>query len=85
MAFSFLYLAFRALLGALAGCRRGLDVKDSSVLDSNRGAHRVPMAARRVHCGAWGNDKSKYGEGRTCASGVYPVYILSMTAEWSHS
>jgi hypothetical protein len=32
MAFSFLYLAFRALLGALVGSRRGLDVKDLELL-----------------------------------------------------
>ena len=32
MAFSFLYLAFRTLLGALVRRRRGLDVKDVELL-----------------------------------------------------
>ena len=32
MAFSFLYLAFRALLAALLRSRRGLDVKDIELL-----------------------------------------------------
>jgi putative transposase len=32
VAFSFLYLAFRTLLGALVRCRRGLDVKDVELL-----------------------------------------------------
>jgi hypothetical protein len=32
MAFSFLYVAFRALLGALVRCRRGVDVKDIELL-----------------------------------------------------
>jgi putative transposase len=32
VAFSFLYVAFRALLGALVRCRRGLDVKDLELL-----------------------------------------------------
>ena len=32
MAFSFLHLAFRALLGALVRSRRGLDVKDVELL-----------------------------------------------------
>ena len=32
MVFFFLYLAFRALLGALVRSRRGLDLKDSELL-----------------------------------------------------
>jgi hypothetical protein len=32
VAFSFFYVAFRALLGALVRCRRGLDVKDLELL-----------------------------------------------------
>jgi hypothetical protein len=32
MVFSFLYLAFRAVLGALVRSRRGLDVKDIELL-----------------------------------------------------
>jgi putative transposase len=45
MAFSFLYLAFRALLGALVRCRRGLDVKDIELLVLR---HELELLRRRV-------------------------------------
>jgi putative transposase len=45
MAFSFLYLAFRALLGALVRCRRGLDVKDIELLVLR---HELEVLRRRV-------------------------------------
>ena len=64
MAFTFLYLAFRALLGALVRCRRGLDVKDLELLvlrhelgvlrrqvarSKLRGADRALLAAAVCH------------------------------------
>jgi hypothetical protein len=64
MAFSFLYLALRALLGALVRCRRGLDVKDLELLvlrhelgvlrrqvarPKLRGADRALLAAAVCH------------------------------------
>ena len=45
MAFSFLYLAFRALLGALVRCRRGLDVKDVELLVLR---HELEVLRRQV-------------------------------------
>ena len=45
MAFSFLYLAFRALLGALVRCRRGLDVKDIELLVLR---HELEVLRRQV-------------------------------------
>jgi putative transposase len=45
VAFSFLYLAFRALLGALVRCRRGLDVKDIEVLVLR---HELEVPRRQV-------------------------------------
>ena len=45
MAFSFLYLAFRALLGALVRSRRGLDVKDLELLVLR---HELEVLRRQV-------------------------------------
>jgi hypothetical protein len=45
MAFSFLYLAFGALLGALVRCRRGLDVKDVELLVLR---HELDVLRRQV-------------------------------------
>jgi hypothetical protein len=45
VAFSFLYLAFRALLGALVRCRRGLDVKDIELLVLR---HELQVLRRQV-------------------------------------
>ena len=45
MAFSFLYLAFRALLGALVRTRRGLDVKDIELLVLR---HELEVLRRQV-------------------------------------
>jgi putative transposase len=45
VAFSFLYLAFRALLGALVRCRRGLDDKDLELLVLR---HEVAVLRREV-------------------------------------
>ena len=45
MAFSFLYVAFRALLGALVRCRRGLDVKDVELLVLR---HELEVLRRQV-------------------------------------
>jgi putative transposase len=45
MAFSFLYLAFRALLGALVRCRRGLKVKDLELLVLR---HELEVLRRQV-------------------------------------
>ena len=45
MAFSFLYLAFRMLLGALVRCGRGLDVKDIELLVLR---HELDVLRRQV-------------------------------------
>src|SRR5437764_15208823 len=45
MVFSFLYLAMRALLGALVGSRRGLDVKDIELLVLR---HELELLRRQV-------------------------------------
>jgi len=45
VAFSFLYLAFRALLGTLVRCRRGLDVKDIELLVLR---HELEVLRRQV-------------------------------------
>ena len=45
MAFSFVYLAFRALLGALVRTRRGLDVKDIELLVLR---HELAVLRRQV-------------------------------------
>jgi len=45
VAFSFLYLAFRALLGALVRSRRGLDVKDVELLVLR---HELEVLRRQV-------------------------------------
>jgi putative transposase len=45
MAFSFLYVAFRALVGALLRCRRGLDVRDLELLVLR---HELEILRRQV-------------------------------------
>jgi hypothetical protein len=45
VAFSFLYLAFRALPGALVRCRRGLDIKDIEPLVLR---HELEVLRRQV-------------------------------------
>jgi putative transposase len=45
VAFSFLYIAFRALLGALVRCPRGLDVKDVNLLVLR---HELDVLRRQV-------------------------------------
>jgi len=45
MVFSFLYLAFRALLGALVRSRRGLDLKDVELLVLR---HELEVLRRQV-------------------------------------
>lgn len=45
MVFSIVYLAFRALLGALVRSRRGLDVKDIELLVLR---HELDVLRRRV-------------------------------------
>jgi putative transposase len=45
VAFSFLYVAFRALLGALVRCRRGLDAKDLELMVLR---HEVAVLRRHV-------------------------------------
>jgi putative transposase len=45
VAFSFLYLAFGALLGAVVRCRRGLDVKDLELLVLR---HKLEVLRRQV-------------------------------------
>jgi hypothetical protein len=51
MALSFLYLAVRALLGALVHSRRGLHVKDFELLVLRH--ELVRPAARRCPCDRW--------------------------------
>jgi putative transposase len=45
VAVSFLYVAFRALVGALVRCRRGLDVKDLELLVLR---HELAVLRRQV-------------------------------------
>jgi putative transposase len=45
VAFSFLYLAFRSLLGAVVRCRRGLDIKDLEMLVLR---HELEVLRRQV-------------------------------------
>ena len=50
MAFSFLYLALRALLGALVRSRRGLDVKDIELLVLRHELEVLPrLPGRSLH------------------------------------
>jgi len=50
MAFSFLYLAFRALRGALVRSRRGLDAKDVELLVLRHELAPTGSAAKARHC-----------------------------------
>jgi hypothetical protein len=62
VAFSFLYLAFRALLGALVRCRRGLDAKDLELLVLR---HEVAVLRREV-----AREGCHYS-GRACGDGAW--------------
>ena len=55
MAFSFLYVALRALLGALVGSRRGLDVKDVELL--------VCTTSSRFSAAGWARPKLRAADG----------------------
>ena len=53
MAFSFLYLAFRALLGALVRSRRGLNVRDIELLVLRHELEVLRRQVARPHLHAW--------------------------------
>jgi hypothetical protein len=82
MAFSFLYVAFRALLGTLVRCRRGLDVKDIELLvwrhelevlrrqvarPQLRAADRALLAAAACHLPRSSRGARLVTRGRCCA------------------
>jgi hypothetical protein len=71
MAFSFLYLAVRALLGALDRSRRGLHVKDVELLVVLR--HELEVLRRQVAGPKFRNGRS----GAAGGGGVPPAALVA--------
>ena len=79
MVFSFLYLAFRAVLGALVRSRRGLDVKDIELLVLRHELEVLRRQVARPKVGA--ADRAASAEARSTAlRGSFPNSLSSLVS-----